>query len=154
MYTKWKSSEFTTLVVTVTAWKQVQKSENQNANMANNKQEEFVLSLDVGTTNIRAFIYDQTGAIRGHDNDKVSPKNRFFKATNLYTYKLDIQDFFVLLICKKKFPPILLFGTLVESVSRFFVQVGHETTHAAVENHQFFTVTGHLQSYQNYQKPL
>jgi len=39
--------------------------------MANNKQEEFVLSLDVGTTNIRAFIYDQTGAIRGHDNDKV-----------------------------------------------------------------------------------
>lgn len=45
--------------------------ENQNANMANNEQEEFVLSLDVGTTNIRAFIYDQTGAIRGHDNDKV-----------------------------------------------------------------------------------
>ena len=42
--------------------------------MANNKQEEFVLSLDVGTTNIRAFIYDQTGAIRGHDNDKVSAK--------------------------------------------------------------------------------
>ena len=45
--------------------------------MANNKQEEFVLSLDVGTTNIRAFIYDQTGAIRGHDNDKVSAKLHF-----------------------------------------------------------------------------
>ena len=59
--------------------------QNQNANMANNKQEEFVLSLDVGTTNIRAFIYDQTGAIRGHDNDKVSAKNRCFKVTN-YLY--------------------------------------------------------------------
>ena len=58
--------------------------ENQNANMANNEQEEFVLSLDVGTTNIRAFIYDQTGAIRGHDNDKVSAKNRFFKVTNYF----------------------------------------------------------------------
>ena len=53
--------------------------------MANNEQEEFVLSLDVGTTNIRAFIYDQTGAIRGHDNDKVSAKNRCFKVTN-YLY--------------------------------------------------------------------
>ena len=49
--------------------------------MANNKREEFVLSLDVGTTNIRAFIYDQTGAIRGHDNDKVSAKLHFFKVT-------------------------------------------------------------------------
>ena len=57
------------------------KSENQNANMANNKQEEFVLSLDVGTTNIRAFIYDQTGAIRGHDNDKVSAKLIFYICT-------------------------------------------------------------------------
>lgn len=47
--------------------------------MANNEQEEFVLSLDVGTTNIRAFIYDQTGAIRGHDNDKVSAKTDFSK---------------------------------------------------------------------------
>ena len=47
--------------------------------MANNKQEEFVLSLDVGTTNIRAFIYDKTGAIRGHDNDKVSSKLHFLK---------------------------------------------------------------------------
>ena len=33
---------------------------------------EFVLSLDVGTTTIRAFIYDQTGVIRGHHYDKVS----------------------------------------------------------------------------------
>jgi len=32
---------------------------------------EFVLSLDVGTTTIRAFIYDQTGVIRGHYYDKV-----------------------------------------------------------------------------------
>ena len=61
------------------------KSENQNANMANNKQEEFVLSLDVGTTNIRAFIYDQTGAIRGHDNDKVSAKLIFFLKLHMYT---------------------------------------------------------------------
>jgi hypothetical protein len=58
--------------------------ENQNANMANNKQEEFVLSLDVGTTNIRAFIYDQTGAIRGHGNDKVSAKSRFYKVRNYF----------------------------------------------------------------------
>ena len=62
-------------------------SEYQNANMANNKQEEFVLSLDVGTTNIRAFIYDQTGAIRGHDNDKVSAKLHFFKVTYVQVSK-------------------------------------------------------------------
>ena len=36
------------------------------------KKNKFVLSLDIGTTTIRAFIYDQTGAIRGTDNDKVS----------------------------------------------------------------------------------
>ena len=66
--------------------------QNQNANMANNKQEEFVLSLDVGTTNIRAFIYDQTGAIRGHDNDKVSSKNRCVKVTNcLYIIHCVVQ---------------------------------------------------------------
>ena len=56
--------------------------------MANNKQEEFVLSLDVGTTNIRAFIYDQTGAIRGHDNDKVSAKLHFFKVRYVLTGQL------------------------------------------------------------------
>ena len=55
--------------------------------MANNKREEFVLSLDVGTTNIRAFIYDQTGAIRGHDNDKVSAKLHFFKVTYVQVSK-------------------------------------------------------------------
>ena len=42
--------------------------------MGNCQQEEFVLSLDIGTTTIRAFVYDQTGAVRGHGNDKVSSK--------------------------------------------------------------------------------
>ncbi len=32
----------------------------------------YVCSLDVGTTTIRAFIYDQNGRIRGRDLDKVS----------------------------------------------------------------------------------
>ena len=59
--------------------------------MANNKREEFVLSLDVGTTNIRAFIYDQTGAIRGHDNDKVSAKLHFLK---LHMYRLVLIAYF------------------------------------------------------------
>ena len=30
-----------------------------------------MLSIDVGTTIIKAFIYDQHGVIRGHDNEKV-----------------------------------------------------------------------------------
>ena len=34
--------------------------------------------------------------------------------------------------------------------SRFFVQVGHETTYAAIGNHHFFTKTCHRQPYQNY----
>ena len=34
--------------------------------------------------------------------------------------------------------------------SRFFVQVGHETTYAAIGNHHFFTKTCHCQIYQNY----
>ena len=34
--------------------------------------------------------------------------------------------------------------------SRFFVQVGHETTYAAIGNHHFFTKTCHRQTYQNY----
>ena len=33
---------------------------------------------------------------------------------------------------------------------RFFVQVGHKTTYAAIENHNFFTKTCHRQTYQNY----
>ena len=35
---------------------------------------EFVLSLDLGTTTLRAFIYDQNGTIKGCDTDKVSRK--------------------------------------------------------------------------------
>ena len=34
--------------------------------------EQFVLSLDLGTTTLRAFIYDQNGTIRGCDTDKVN----------------------------------------------------------------------------------
>ena len=37
---------------------------------------------------------------------------------------------------------------------RFFVQVGHETTYAAIGNHHFFTKTCHCQTYQNYKGPL
>ena len=37
--------------------------------------QKFVVSLDVGTTTIRAFVYDENGHIRGRDLDKVSPKN-------------------------------------------------------------------------------
>ena len=33
---------------------------------------QFVLGLDVGTTTIRAFVYDQKGVIRGHATDRVS----------------------------------------------------------------------------------
>ena len=44
----------------------------QNDTTTMDKENKFVLSLDIGTTTIRAFIYDQTGAIRGTDNDKVS----------------------------------------------------------------------------------
>ena len=33
--------------------------------------EKYVCSLDVGTTTIRAFIYDQNGRIKGRDLDKV-----------------------------------------------------------------------------------
>ena len=42
------------------------------------KKNKFVLSLDIGTTTIRAFIYDQTGAIRGTYNDKVSVMLHFY----------------------------------------------------------------------------
>ena len=35
---------------------------------------DFVLSLDLGTTTLRAFIYDQNGTIKGCDTDKVSRK--------------------------------------------------------------------------------
>ena len=34
--------------------------------------QKYVVSLDVGTTTIRAFVYDQNGQIRGRDLDKVS----------------------------------------------------------------------------------
>ena len=34
--------------------------------------------------------------------------------------------------------------------SRFFVQVGHGTTYAAIRNHHFFTISCHRQTYQNY----
>ena len=34
--------------------------------------------------------------------------------------------------------------------SRFFVQVGHETTYAAMGNHHFFAIPCHRQTYQNY----
>ena len=34
--------------------------------------------------------------------------------------------------------------------SRFFVQVGHETTYAAIGNHHFFIKTCHRQTHQNY----
>jgi glycerol kinase len=33
----------------------------------------FVVSVDVGTTTIRAFVYDENGHIRGRDLDKVRP---------------------------------------------------------------------------------
>ena len=32
----------------------------------------YVLSLDLGTTTLRAFIYDQNGTIKGCDTDKVN----------------------------------------------------------------------------------
>lgn len=32
----------------------------------------FVLSLDVGTTTIRAYVYDHNGIVLGSDCDKVS----------------------------------------------------------------------------------
>ena len=39
--------------------------------------QKFVVSLDVGTTTIRAFVYDEKGHIRGRDLDKVRPLRRF-----------------------------------------------------------------------------
>ena len=45
--------------------------------------QKYVVSLDVGTTTIRAFVYDQNGQIRGRDLDKVSrwcfPDSRVWK---------------------------------------------------------------------------
>ena len=38
--------------------------------------------------------------------------------------------------------------------SRFFVQVGHETTYADIGNHHFFTKPCHHQTYQNYKGPF
>ena len=37
--------------------------------------------------------------------------------------------------------------------SRFFVEAVHETTHVSSENMHIFTVSGHRQTYQNYQQP-
>jgi glycerol kinase len=34
----------------------------------------YVCSLDVGTTTIRAFIYDENGHVKGRDLDRVCPK--------------------------------------------------------------------------------
>ncbi len=34
-------------------------------------EEKFVLGLDVGTTTIRAFVFDQNGSLRGSSTDKV-----------------------------------------------------------------------------------
>ena len=39
---------------------------------------EFVLSLDLGTTTLRAFIYDQNGIVKGCDTDKVNRKKIYF----------------------------------------------------------------------------
>ena len=36
--------------------------------------------------------------------------------------------------------------------SRFFDQVGHETMYASSGNKQFFTISCHCQTYQNYEQ--
>ena len=33
--------------------------------------QEYVLSLDIGTTTIKSFVYDQLGQIQGHSSQKV-----------------------------------------------------------------------------------
>ena len=44
-----------------------------------------------------------------------------------------------------------IFATIsIRYHSRFFVQVGHKTMYAAIENYHFFTKTCHRQTYQNY----
>ena len=43
---------------------------------------------------------------------------------------------------------------LIRYHSRFVVQVGHETTYAAIGNYHFFTKTCHCQTYQNHEKDL
>ena len=39
---------------------------------------------------------------------------------------------------------------VLDTIQDFFVQVGHETTYAAIENHHFFTIPCRRQTYQNY----
>jgi len=41
------------------------------ATVTSNKDLKYVLALDVGTTTIRAHVYDQTTTIRGSGNRKV-----------------------------------------------------------------------------------
>ena len=33
--------------------------------------QDYVLSLDIGTTTIKSFVYDQLGQIQGHSSQKV-----------------------------------------------------------------------------------
>jgi hypothetical protein len=43
-----------------------------NENVVGGTSKKYVCSLDVGTTTIRAFIYDENGHIKGRYLDKVS----------------------------------------------------------------------------------
>ena len=44
----------------------------------------YVMSLDLGTTTIRAFIYDQNGSIKGNDMDKVCNLVSFYNFIKNY----------------------------------------------------------------------
>ena len=47
------------------------------------------------------------------------------------------------------------FGQLyIRYHSRFFVRVGHETTYAAIGDHNFFTIPCHRQTYLSSVKPV
>jgi hypothetical protein len=57
-----------------------------------------------------------------------------------------------LVIKKENVSKISFTGYGVETVLRFFDQVGHQTTYAYIGNKHFFTKSCHRQTYQNYEQ--
>lgn len=51
---------------------------------------DYVLSLDVGTTTIKAFVFDQNGDIKGQDSDKVSLRLHNKPGVRLFVYLYEI----------------------------------------------------------------
>merc|ERR1719319_1234151 len=67
--------------------------------------------------------------------------------TTLYFPRYTVQNIAYILRIAISLQPTNMFARYH---SRFFVQVGHESTYASCGNHYFFTISCYIQTYQNY----